>query len=310
MKTNLNDTALIVLNYNTPQLTIHAVRHVLNLKTGVRVIIVDNDSTDDSDAQLKNEFEKEANVFLVKSLVNGGYAKGNNLGITFAKGLKDITFVGIMNPDVIIDKDALFALVDVLEKNEMIAFATTQTIYNGKETDPSQCAWKKGGLVRWLVGMMLVGTLLRRASSYLLGREWDFTRHYRPKEFSEAINPVFAVQGCLFFGRLSVFMRIMGFDERTFLYYEEDILGEKVKEIGLRNIVLRDYRIYHNHKGKDSLIAKRSEKLFHIKCEYESRCIYLNEYAGYGNVATTVISIVWKFDYLIKKRLVRFLYRD
>lgn len=40
---------------------------------------------------------------------------------------------------------------------------------------------------------------------------------------------------------------IGGFDERTFLYYEEDILAEKVRSLGLKNAVLSDFWIEHNH---------------------------------------------------------------
>lgn len=48
MKSLLNNATLVVLNYNTPELTIGAVRHVAELKAGIHLIVLDNASTDDS----------------------------------------------------------------------------------------------------------------------------------------------------------------------------------------------------------------------------------------------------------------------
>lgn len=310
MKKTLRDVALIVLNYNTPNMTICAVKHVLNLMTGIRIIIVDNASTDDSVRLLKNEFKNEDTVFLVQSKKNGGYAKGNNLGLAFAKTLGDVEIVGIMNPDVVIGKEALYALVDILKEDKTIGLATTQTIYNGKKTDPSQSSWKRGGIVRWIIDGTLFGTFLRRFSKHILRKEINLKGLYKVEEFDQKVKQVFAVQGCLFFSRFSVFNRISGFDERTFLYCEEDILGEKIRAIGLRNVVLSDYWIEHNHQEKEASLKNIGKKLFHMRCGYESRCLYLREYAGYGCFVTEGIALIWKVDFAIRKQLVMVLCRD
>lgn len=175
-------------------------RHVLGLKTEIRVIIVGNASTDDSAEQLKKEFENEADVFLFHSPKNGGYAKGNNLGLSLAEKLGGVEYVGIMNPDVIVGKDALYALVNVLKQDKTIGLVTTQVVYNGRKLNPNPCAWNKSGLLRWLIGVTMLGTLLRRLSRRLVGREVDLIGYTDSKDLSEAINSVFAVQGCFFSG--------------------------------------------------------------------------------------------------------------
>lgn len=200
MKPLLNNVALVVLNYNTPELIIGAVRHVIELKIGTRLIVVDNASTDDSWEKLNAAFDSKSDVTLCRSPKNGGYAKGNNLGFSLAEKLGRIEYVGIMNPDVVVGKDTLYALVNVLKQDKTIGLVTTQVIYNGRKLNPNPCAWSKSGMVRWLIGMTILGTLLRRVSRRLVGKEVDLIGHTDSKDLSETINSVFAVQGCFFSG--------------------------------------------------------------------------------------------------------------
>lgn len=310
MKSTLNNAALVILNYNTPELTIGAVRHVTELKTGIRLIVVDNASTDDFWKKLNATFEGESDVTRCRSPKNGGYAKGNNLGLSLAEKLGGIEYVGIMNPDVVVGKDALYALVNVLKQDKTIGLVTTQVVYSGRKLNPNPCAWGKGGMLRWLVGGTMLGTLLRRLSRRLVGREVDLIGYTNSKDLSEAVHSVFAVQGCFFFGRLELMRAIGGFDERTFLYYEEDILAEKVRSRGLKNAVLRDFWIEHNHQVKEASLESARQRLFHMRCEFESRCLYLREYAKYRHFLCQVLTLIWKFDFAVKKRLVQIVYRD
>ena len=101
---------------------------------------------------------------------------------------------------------------------------------------------------------------------------------------------------------------IGGFDERTFLYYEEDILAEKVCSLGLKNAVLRDFWIKLNHQEKEASLESERQRLFHMRCEFESRCLYLKEYSGYRRFLSQVLMLIWKFDAVAKRRLVRIVY--
>lgn len=103
---------------------------------------------------------------------------------------------------------------------------------------------------------------------------------------------------------------IGGFDERTFLYYEEDILAEKVCSRGLKNAVLRDFWIEHNHQVKEATLESARQRLFHMRCEFELRCLYLREYVGYGSFLSQVLMSIWKFDYSIRRRPICIVYRD
>ena len=53
----LNNLAVIILNYNSSELSIAATKNILDLKTGTKVIVVDNCSTDNSQEVLDEKLE-------------------------------------------------------------------------------------------------------------------------------------------------------------------------------------------------------------------------------------------------------------
>ena len=116
--------------------------------------------------------------------------------------------------------------------------------------------------------------------------------------------PVYAVQGCRFFSRLENWKKIGGFDERTFLYWEEDILAEKVLHAGFHNAVVRDAWIRHNHQEKDKSMQRQGERFFHNQSGFDSRMVFLREYSHYGWGLRTVLELLWRVDLTLRKLLI------
>lgn len=106
---NLN-IVTIILHYNNGFLT---QKYVENLKSlnweeiEHHVVVVDNCSPDHSGLYLEKHFEKEADVIVIQNKENLGFAKGNNVGIQYAKKFFDPDLYIISNNDVFID-DILF----------------------------------------------------------------------------------------------------------------------------------------------------------------------------------------------------------
>ena len=136
----LRNVALIILNYNSADLTIKAAKHLLQFGTEVQLIIVDNCSKDNSKEKIETEFKDVENVHLLFNDTNYGYAHGNNVGISYAEKLANIEFITIMNPDVIVDVITLEKLKGVLQSDKTVGFITTETFYNGKYMTPNECA--------------------------------------------------------------------------------------------------------------------------------------------------------------------------
>jgi GT2 family glycosyltransferase len=96
------DVSVIIINYNTFELTCNTIRSVIKFTTGVEyeIILVDNASPE-CDADL---FVKEfPGIKLIKSPENVGFAKGNNLGIKSAVG----KYILLLNSDVVLIENSI-----------------------------------------------------------------------------------------------------------------------------------------------------------------------------------------------------------
>lgn len=88
--------SIIILNYNAGNLLIDCVESILRTKyENIEIIVVDNDSKDNSHLKCKKKFEK---ISLIQNTENLGFCEGNNVGIRSAKG----DFVIIINPDTVV----------------------------------------------------------------------------------------------------------------------------------------------------------------------------------------------------------------
>ena len=87
------DVSIIIVNYNTCQMTKECIDSVFERTFGLdfEIILVDNGSTDGS----KSQFEKDSRITYVYSEFNLGFGCANNLGYKFAKG----DYVFLLNSD-------------------------------------------------------------------------------------------------------------------------------------------------------------------------------------------------------------------
>ena len=306
---NIAEVAVIVLNYNTPQLTVDCVNNIINYHCKVKIVLVDNASTDDSLSIFERTFAKESCVHIIHNEKNIGYAKGNNSGIRWiSKNCENIKYVCIMNPDVKVDLDSFKKILECLSDGA-IGFVTGRTIYCSAINKYNECAWTKPGLWKWLIGVTLFGAFLSKIK-FLDGiYKKNIFGYYPEKYYCNDIAYVFAVQGCFFMGRKDVFERIGNFDENTFLYYEEEILATKVEDIGLRNAVVCNAWIRHDHKQKKKSLNKYKIRIFHIKCELDSRRYFLGRYCHYNLLVKYCLCVIWDINFAVKKLIIRLLFK-
>ena len=105
--------SVIILNYNVCyflELCVLSVQKALENIDG-EIIVVDNNSPDDSCAMMKSSFPE---VTLIENKTNAGFPKGNNIGVAQAKG----EYVCILNPDTVVAEDTF---------EKVLAFAQSKT---------------------------------------------------------------------------------------------------------------------------------------------------------------------------------------
>lgn len=101
---------IVVLNWNGYQDTIECINSLNAVKyPNCRIVLVDNGSTDGSEALLRERFP---DIDIIQTGQNLGFTGGNNIGIRHA--LKNgADYIILLNNDTIVDKEFVTALVDV-----------------------------------------------------------------------------------------------------------------------------------------------------------------------------------------------------
>lgn len=294
-----SNLAYIILNYNNYILTINAVENILSFNSNSKIIIVDNASTNNSWNTLNEKYHNNEYVFLIKNNKNEGYAKGNNVGLKEAENLvPNIKYVVIMNPDVeISNSHTIDILYQTLEGNDDIAIATAITKYNGNINNPNECAWKYPSKIELLFKGTVIGSLFKFRNN-------DFTMS---KSMNE-IEYVDVVQGCFFIAKYDIFKNVDFFDEKTFLYYEENILAKKFDKAGKKKAVLTNIIISHNN-NKQKILKTYNNKAFDASCYHNSRITYVNNYSNYSKIYCLFTTVFIKIDKLLKLILYMFIYK-
>ena len=115
--TKMLDLVVVILNYNTRDL-LRGCLQSLRTQSGLNfaTCVVDNASPDDSADRVAHEFPE---VNLIRSLINGGYPAGNNLGLR-AYGFPEAPqarYAMLLNPDTIVPEEALAKMVRFADAN-------------------------------------------------------------------------------------------------------------------------------------------------------------------------------------------------
>lgn len=95
--------AFIILNYNTYEDTVLCIESIFRFSgidpENIKIVIVDNASTDNSANELESKYSENSDIVLLKNAENLGFARGNNVGIRFTLKEYDPEFLVVLNSD-------------------------------------------------------------------------------------------------------------------------------------------------------------------------------------------------------------------
>ena len=222
--------SVVIVSFNTRELLRECINTLDRESSGVtyETIVVDNASRDGSADMVAADFP---NVRLVRSDKNLGFAAANNLGFAEAGG----KYVVLLNSDAFLKHDALRISVERMNKSPQVGLAGAQLISRDGSWQPS--ARKFPSLLNDF--LTLSGLAARYPHSRLFGR---FDRTWAdPKEPAE----IDWVPGAYSIVRRDLLMKLGGFDERFFLYYEEVDLCRRIKQAGYQVWYWPDVIVIH-----------------------------------------------------------------
>lgn len=104
----------VVLNYKTYNDTIECVNSILRQTyKNYEIIIVENGSGNESYKTLKENFGDIERITVIDNDQNLGFARGNNLGINYARKLLKCDYVFVVNSDIVLNKDVFSDIIQV-----------------------------------------------------------------------------------------------------------------------------------------------------------------------------------------------------
>lgn len=211
--------SVVIVSYNTRELTVKSIQSV-QASTGfqpeqIEIILVDNNSSDDTVAYLKRHFPA---VRLITNDTNRGFGGGNNQGAQLAQG----QYLLLLNTDAFLAPNSLKVMVELLTTLPDVVSVGPQLRYGDGRL---QCS---GGYLPtplrvlawmwWLDKLPLVKHLFP-TPYHVFDPDWHTRQQF----------PEWLMGACVMFRRAE-FMTAGGFDEQIFMYAEEVELYRRLHE--------------------------------------------------------------------------------
>lgn len=197
--------SIVILNYKKKELTIACIASLweqfeAEFKSNkMEVIIVDNDSQDDSVEAMRKEVKEKKfeNIQVIANTSNAGFGAGCNLGAANAKG----EFILFLNNDTLVKDKGIMKMAAYCQSHPHVAILGGQLRNFDGSLQPSVGKF----YTMWYALLLLIGGqrfgLLDRSPKTIRKVDW--------------------VKGGLMMMRRDVFEQLGGFDERIFMYTED-----------------------------------------------------------------------------------------
>lgn len=225
--------SIVIVNYNTFAVTCHCIDSVLKYTqaTPYEIIVVDNASPNDNPDDF---IKKYPSVVLVKSTENGGFAKGNNLGIAASKG--DIIL--LLNSDTLLTEDSISITAKYVQAHPETGAVSARLVYEDGKYQSNARAFRsiRNELLDLCRPLLYILPYRTRAKMML--------NQYFRGDFNTGCD---WVSGAYMMFNRQVLDKLPGkkLDERFFMYGEDHLWGYQIAAAGYRNFFLADTTVIH-----------------------------------------------------------------
>ena len=269
-------TGKVIVNYNDYESTFKLVENIKKYKIIEKIVIVDNNSSEEEKEKLRTI--KHRKVKIIENDENKGYSYAINVGAKYLVSLYGKCNIIVSNSDVII-------------KDEKHIKELLKTLFDKDVAVVSPVIFENGRLNRgWRLTSPKQDVLMMLPKVYKFF-ESKF-RYYKEEHYKDKTSIVDVVSGCFFFIKSTVLEDIGYLDENVFLYYEENILAHKLKELGLKSVINNEVVIIHNHSVTIDKNIKRKNKL---KVLRNSQFYYEEKYNNASKFELFIMKLFSKF---------------
>lgn len=249
------DLSIIIIDYKSKALLFDCLRSIIKHTNNIsyEIIIVDNNEEPESKI-LNTDINKilpPAAYHLLFSTTNKGFGAGNNLATNKANG----EYLLLLNPDTIVFNDSIEKMLSFIKRHREIGALTCLL-------GPTKKDLQKNFFGKF---QSLFSITFRR---------YNYQKIDPPAGGQKEFFYTDIVTGAALMIKKEIFNKIGGFDERFFMYLEDDDLCKRLVDTGYKNAVLNTAKIIHL-EGKSISINSERKKIY-----YQSQDLYWKKHNG------------------------------
>lgn len=222
---------LIVVNYFSADILSNIIN--ITVKYNFSLVVVDN-SCDYNEQKKLETFQKINNVFLTINKSNFGFGKGCQIGVEYAKSIKNFDNFVFINPDIKeIDLTKFDLVLEEFKNNSEAVYL--QPIIEDERKENSILGLSKANNF----DVVLLNTVFK----FILPSAREIVVKIR--DIHEEKTKIFIPSGAFFVVKASVFQKI-NFPTDNFLYFEEWLLVNAIKDLDKYGYI--DNRLIVHHQ--------------------------------------------------------------
>jgi GT2 family glycosyltransferase len=247
--------SVIILNYNVRyflELCVLSVQKAIQ-NLDAEIIVIDNNSSDDSCAMIKQRFP---NIKLIENKGNLGFPKGNNIGVKEAKG----EFICILNPDTVVAEDTFEKVLSFVSSrarhpersrgtSDDLGIVGCKLIDGTGNFLPES---KRGVPTPWVAFTKIFG--LYKISNV-------FGKYYAQHLTENQTGKVDILVGAFMVMKRELYNELGGFDENCFMYADDIDLSYRALLLKKQNYYFHETTVIH-YKGESTVRDETYMKRF------------------------------------------------
>lgn len=283
------DLSVVIVNYQTFELTRNTVNSILkyDYPFSYEILVVDNASGDDSLSKLQDYFGDK--VEFIASPSNSGFAAGNNLALSVAKG----EYVLLLNSDTVVWENTLEDIYNYMESHSDVGASGCRVLLENGDLDKA-CKRTFPNVKNSFFRLFHIPNK-SKDDNYNLDNLPD-----------DEVYEIDCLTGAFMFIRKDALDEI-GFLDETFFMYGEDIdLCFRIKEAGWKIVYYGKSKITHlkgasSKKQKSKLIYEFYRAMYiYYKKHHASESFFLTNIVVY--IGIFVLCVLKLFLNLFKKK--------
>jgi len=259
--------SIIIVNFNCGKYIINCLKSIYDHSKGIdfEIILIDNGSVDNSLPEIRKKFPE---IRIITNPHNIGFGAANNIGAKHAAG----EYLFLLNPDTLLLNDCLSFFI------RFLSAARNNVVSCGGRLETASGAYS--------VSFGNFPSLFQQFSD--IGFKIFYKKFYikhlsiSPPCHFDTPQEVGYLSGANIFIKKDIFLKMNGFDERFFMYFEDTDLFFRLRNEGYKAYLLPAVKIVHY--GDSALLPNGSFNYAKYAMAEKSKYLYFAKNIGSASV--------------------------